>query len=648
MSQKLSLLILEDSEIDARLLVRKLEKEGGYEASFERVQSLASLKDALDRRPWDLIISDHSMPQFTALTALQEIKARRLDIPLIIVSGTIEPIEAITAMKEGASDFIMKGDLTRLLPAMERELRESRSRREKREVDKKLELEQNKFHQLTAAIEEVFFLTTTDMTTILYISPAYEKIWGRTCESLYKSPGDWAEAVHPEDRERARRTAKEAIAVGGEMEYRIHRPDGALRWIKVRLFPVRDESGKLSASAGTAVDITEEKKLQVQFQQSQKMDAIGRLAGGVAHDFNNILTAISGYSHFLLNALPSGDPMRADVEEIKKAGERAASLTRQLLAFSRQQVLTPKVLDLNALIREMEKMLQRIVGENMQIASVLAKDLGRINADPGQIEQVLLNLVVNARDAMPKGGKITIEAANVELSEDYAKTHPDARPGPHVMLAVSDTGAGMTPAVFARLFEPFFTTKEQGKGTGLGLSTVFGIIKQSGGSISVYSEPGLGSVFKIHLPRVQSELSAAQAAAHDGGNIRGSETILLAEDDDAVRKFTARLLAENGYTVLAAQNGENALEIARRHEGPIHLLLTDLVMPGMRGDDLANQLSPLRPDMKIIFTSGYTEAGVVRHELLSSDAVFIQKPVDPVILNRKLREMLDKTKSSSP
>ncbi len=384
----------------------------------------------------------------------------------------------------------------------------------------------------------------------------------------------------------------------------------------------------------------ERDKLEEQLRQSQKMEAVGRLAGGVAHDFNNILTAISGYSHFLLNSMPPEDPNRADVEEIKKAGERAASLTRQLLVFSRQQVLQPRALNVNLIVADIEKMLHRLIGEDVDLAASLAKNLGTIKADPGQIEQVIMNLVVNARDAMPHGGRLVLETANVELSAEYVSMHLEAAPGPHVMLAVSDTGHGMDATTLSRIFEPFFTTKEKGKGTGLGLSTVYGIVKQSGGSIYVYSEPGKGSTFKIYFPRVEE---AAQPLRTDRPAVKamgGSETILLVEDDEMVRKFLVRALREAGYSVLEADKPETALALFERHKERVDLLMTDIVMPGMRGDELAQRILAVRAGLKVIFISGYTEASMLRHDLLDPNVNFLQKPLNPDLLAQRLREIL--------
>jgi PAS domain S-box-containing protein len=387
-------------------------------------------------------------------------------------------------------------------------------------------------------------------------------------------------------------------------------------------------------------DITERKQLEVQLRQAQKMEAIGRLAGGVAHDFNNVLTAIFGYVDILREELPADSTAQRDLDEVRKASERAASLTKQLLAFSRQQVLEPMVLEPNALVEDVEKMLHRLIGEDVELRLSLARDAGNVLADPGQLQQVLMNLVVNARDAMPTGGKLILETANAELSEQYAEQHQPVVPGRYVMLAVSDTGTGMTPETRARIFEPFFTTKEKGKGTGLGLSTVYGIVKQSGGYVWVYSELGRGTTFKIYLPRVDAAPDTL-LPAREPSTVAGTETILLAEDDAVLRPLAKGLLEKLGYRVLDAADAVEALEAARQYTEVIHLLLTDVVMPGASGRELARQLESHRPDVKVLYVSGYTDDAIVHHGMLEPGLNFLQKPFTPASLARKVREVLD-------
>jgi signal transduction histidine kinase/ActR/RegA family two-component response regulator len=380
-----------------------------------------------------------------------------------------------------------------------------------------------------------------------------------------------------------------------------------------------------------------------QLRQSQKLEAIGQLAGGVAHDFNNLLTVITGYSDLALMRLGKDDPIRLNVEEIKKAGERAASLTRQLLAFSRKQVLQPKLLKLNAIVADVDKMLCRLIGEDIDLLTVLEPSLGQIKADPGQIEQVILNLAVNARDAMPQGGKLTIETSNVYLDNDYVRKHAPVRPGNYVMLAMSDTGTGMDTETQARMFEPFFTTKVQGKGTGLGLATVYGIVKQSEGSIWVYSEIGKGTSFKVYLPRVDDVAPIAAAPESLADLARGRETVLLTEDEEPVRRLTRVILEMNGYQVLEAAGGDEALSIYKQHQGRIDLIIADVVMPKMSGPELAQNLETLCPDIKVLYLSGYTDDAILRHGLLDREIAFLQKPFTAEALTRKVREVLDMT-----
>lgn len=385
-------------------------------------------------------------------------------------------------------------------------------------------------------------------------------------------------------------------------------------------------------------DITEYKILEKQLRQAAKMEAIGQLSGGIAHDFNNLLAVIIGYCEILEDKLPPNNSLRKDCEQIKKAGERAASLTRQLLAFSRQQVLEPRIMDLNATVLEIEKMLRRLIGEDIDLRTAMDSSLGNVKADRGQIEQVIMNLVVNARDAMPQGGRISIETANVELDENYDGRHPQQRPGPYVLLSVSDTGTGMDAETQARIFDPFFTTKELGKGTGLGLSTVYGVVRQSGGHIWVYSELGHGTIFKIYLPRVDKAANIEKQRVGVTRALCGAETILLVEDEEQLRVLTRRFLTESGYTVLDAGHPDNAIQIAQQHSGPIHLLLTDVVMHGMNGRKLVESLAQIRPQMRALYMSGYS--GFTHRELLDSEANLLQKPFTRESLLRKLHEVL--------
>ncbi len=418
-------------------------------------------------------------------------------------------------------------------------------------------------------------------------------------------------------------------------------PDGSPGWFDLRVVPVPD--GICIISLDTSEERQAHSRLrgtEEQLRQSQKMEAIGVLAGGVAHDFNNLLSVILCYGELALAKIPAGDALRGDLEEMTKAASRAADLTRQLLMFSRQQVLEPRVLDLNELLGGMEKMLHRILGADIDLVSVRASTQLRVRVDPSSLEQVIMNLVVNARDAMPQGGKLTMEAGEVLLDEEYARTHLEVSPGPFVMLAISDTGRGIDKATQARIFEPFFTTKEKGKGTGLGLSTVFGIVKQSGGSIWLYSEPGQGTTVKVFFPSLKQALDLPRVSEIPA-SLRGSETILLVEDDDQVRLVTSGILRGNGYEVLEARNAGEALLQSERHSSAIDLMLTDVVMPQLSGPALAKRLAALRPEMKVLCMSGYTDDSVVRHGVLDATMSFLQKPITVASLTTKVREVLD-------
>ncbi|MGE0448857.1 MAG: PAS domain S-box protein [Vicinamibacterales bacterium] len=494
-----------------------------------------------------------------------------------------------------------------------------------------LRASEERCRQITDSISEVFWLTTVDKSEIQYLSPAFDSIWGRSRTEAMTIPTVWMDAIHPEDRDRViKAAATEQVRGDYDEEYRIVRPDGEVRWIRDRAFPVRDEDGRVVRVAGVAEDITIRRHLEEQLRQSQKMEAIGQLAGGIAHDFNNLLMVIGGNSDLLLAS--SADLDRELVEEIVKAVARAAGLTRQLLAFSRKQVLAPRLLDLNVVVADTERMLRRVIGEDIALITQLQRPLPPIKADLGQLEQVLLNLAVNARDAMPLGGMLTI------------RTLVD---GGDVVLDVTDTGIGMSDEVKRRVFEPFFTTKPVGKGTGLGLAAVHGFVAQSHGRITVDSEAGRGTSFRISLP-------AETATPRDGRDQEseklalayGTETILLVEDEEGVRALTERILRRAGYHVLSAATGTEAEDIAEADATPIDLLLTDVVMPDRSGPVLAGQLLVRHPEMKVLYVSGYTDDAVVRRGVVGEGMAFLQKPYSPSVLTKKIRDVLGAETSS--
>jgi signal transduction histidine kinase/CheY-like chemotaxis protein len=412
--------------------------------------------------------------------------------------------------------------------------------------------------------------------------------------------------------------------------------DGSVK--RIRAIPVVMETGE---SFIIYEDITEQENLREQFMHAQRLEAIGRLAGGVAHDFNNLLTVINGHAVLALDSLEQDDPVRADLDSIRNAGTRAVALSRQLLTFSRKEVVAPKILNVNEVIRDIEKMLPRLIGEDVEIVTVLTEDLGPVKADPGQIEQIIMNLAVNARDAMPEGGKLTIETRDVSLDQDYAKHHMDVRSGPYVLLSMSDTGVGMDQMTQTHIFEPFFTTKEEGRGTGLGLSTVYGIVKLSDGHIRVYSEPGKGTTFKIYLPRVQEAGSKEINDARAESLPKGNETVLVVEDDEALRNLAERILASAGYTVHKASNGGEALLYCEQLKKPVHLLLTDVVMPVMGGPEVAERVGQIMPGIKTLYMSGYTNRAISQKTPHEEGAQFIGKPFGRSALLLKVREALD-------
>jgi two-component system, cell cycle sensor histidine kinase and response regulator CckA len=507
------------------------------------------------------------------------------------------------------------------------------------------------------AREELFRLITenaADMIAVvsasgdrLYNSPSYEKILGYTPSEIEATAG--IEQIHPDDREKVQKVAAEArrTGIGQSVEYRMRHKNGNWLVLESMASTIIDDRGLVEKLVIVNRDITHRKQLEEQFRQVQKMEAVGRLSGGVAHDFNNLLGVIIGYGEIVQEGLDTIHPLRGSVDEILKAGHRAASLTRQLLAFSRQQVLDPKVLDLNAVVKDMEKMLKRLIGEDVELRTELENALVRVKADESQIEQVILNLAINARDAMPHGGKLALATSNFHMDENFVRRYPfPVNVGNYILLKVSDTGSGMDPRTKARIFEPFFTTKEKGKGTGLGLSMVYGIVKQSNGYIDVSSELGVGTTFDIYLPKVDEAVDISTSTA-TSASLRGSETILVVEDDPSLRVLAVHILESCGYSVLEASSGAAALEISRQQKFSIHLLLTDVVMPGMSGRVLAEQIVAQSPHIVVLYMSGYTGQTVGAHGVLAEGSYFLPKPFTRDALARKIREVLDRGMAAS-
>jgi PAS domain S-box-containing protein len=514
---------------------------------------------------------------------------------------------------------------------------------DRRRIEEALRRSEERYRLVSRATKDVVYDWHIASDAVTW-NDGIATVLGYSAHDVRPQLGWWDANIHPDDRARVLATLEAAIAGGSASwtgEYRFRRRDGSYAQVQDGGYIVRDDSGEAVRMIGSMQDITSRKQLEEQLRQSQKMDAVGRLAGGIAHDFNNLLTVIKCHSELLLEELAQASSQHEEVRDIQKAAERATALTRQLLAFSRKQLLQPRVIDLNAVVGEVEPMLRRLIGEDIGIATMLDPALGRTMSDPSQLEQLLVNLAVNARDAMPGGGTLTIETANIDLDDQHELRHAVAQPGPYVMLVVGDDGCGMDADTRARAFEPFFTTKPAGQGTGLGLSTVYGIVQQSGGYISVQSEPGRGTTFRIYLPRVAAAAAPAPAMPAPAGSTRGSETILLVEDEDAVRALAKRILERQGYRVFEARHGADALRVAEQLDGRIDLVLTDVVMPHMNGRELAERLAAIRPGGAVLFMSGYTDDEIIRRGLLDPEMAFLQKPFTANALARAVRDMLD-------
>jgi two-component system cell cycle sensor histidine kinase/response regulator CckA len=588
---------------------------------------IGALESARTRYP-DVIVSDVCMPRMDGLDLCREIRAddRLKETPVLLLSGVLKDSEsAVAGLRAGADDYLeLPYDPMRLVAKVAR-----LSERRRAERDSQVE-------------QRALFAALADLVLIFDADGLYLKVAPTRADMLFKSDlglaGRRLHQVFP--REQADfflSHIRRALASGQphSLEYAL-KINGVERWFETTVSPLSSK-----AVYWVARDVTDRKDLHERFLQSQKMEAVGRLAGGIAHDFNNLLTAITGFGDLVVNELAPESQVRRDAEEVLQAAARAAALTRQLLAFSRKQVLQPTVLDLNIVVANLEPMLRRLIGEDIDFRTTLPAGIGHVHADPGQLEQVLLNLVVNARDAMPDGGTLSIHTDRVMLDQSYAEQHPPATAGEYVMLAVSDTGTGLDENVRAHLFEPFFTTKEPGKGTGLGLATVYGIIQQSGGHVWVYSEKGQGTTFKIYLPRVPHVKGTLENALRASARPRGTETVLLVEDNPQVRGLAQAVLARSGYTVLAAGDGVEAIRLALAHEKPIHALVTDVVMPGMGGRALAEHIRSTHPGLRVLYMSGYPDESIVHRGVLEPGTPFLEKPFTPQSLAKKLRDLLD-------
>ena len=644
-ARTLRILHLEDQPNDA-LLVEAALKRDELDCQVQVVATREDYLAVLAGGGLDLILSDYSLPGFDGMTALSIARQQAPDVPFLFVSGAMGEDAAVESLRSGATDYVLKQRLTRLGPAVARALNEAAERRARREAEDALRREQ---HFLRAVLDSLQTgVVACDSTgTVTLFNRAARETHGLPNAPLpamerarhYKLlSADGKTRMPDEDlplfRALRGERVRDAVLV-------IAPSNGPARTVLVSGQPIVDDLGQSLGAVVAQHDVTEHRHLEAQLRQAQKLEAIGLLAGGIAHDFNNLLTAIMGYGQLMQNRQQEEDPAFSDTQEILKAADRAASLTRQLLAFSRQQVLDLRVLDLNAVVTDLHKMMRRLIGENIDLLTVPAANLGRIKADRGQLEQVLINLVVNARDAMPSGGKLTIETANVDLDEGYARSRIELKAGRYVFVAVSDTGCGMSPEVVARIFEPFYTTKEQGKGTGLGLSTVHGIVKQSDGHIEVYSEQGTGTTFKIYLPHVEEAAEATAPPVSSAKPRHGRETILLVEDEEVIRRVITQSLESHGYHVLTAEDGSQAIAFCEGSDQPIDLLITDVVMPLMSGPQLVHRMASLRPELPVLYISGYTDHALVHQGHREAGSAFLQKPFTPDVLARKVREVLD-------
>jgi PAS domain S-box-containing protein len=629
------ILHLEDDDSDT-LLIRSVLETEGIECQFLHARTREAFLAYLEGEEFDLIFADNELKSFDGVTALAMAREKRPDVPYLFVSGTIDEELAIETLKQGATDYVFKQRLNRLAPAVRRALAEAQDRKERRATESAL-LRQARLLDLASDAIVIGDLSGR----VCYWNQGAERLYGWTrSEAIGKVFDELLDTQYPSPPKQMQARLLEEGRWEGELVQ--SRRDGERLTILSRWTLEHGSEGRTAAALIINTDLTPRTRLEAQLRQSQKMEAIGTLAGGVAHDFNNMLTSIIGFSHLLGQELESDSPLKEFVDEIRKAADRAASLTRQLLTFSRRQVLNPVVLDLNSVVQNLSGMFRRLIGEDIEFEIVLGKKLACVKVDPSQIEQAIVNLVINARDAMPRGGRLTIATSNAEIPAEPGQP-PQTADGSCVVLAVSDTGTGMDAETRARIFEPFFTTKPIGKGTGLGLSTVYGLVQQSGGDISVSSELGRGTTFRISLPRTGEQASEAEAPSTEKDAADGSEVVLLVDDEEAVRSLARRILKAKGYNVLEAGSGEDALERARKHPGRIDLLLTDVVMPGRSGPEIAQVLSRERPDLKVLYVSGYTHDDTLTRGLLESGVSFLQKPFGFEILARRVRDVLDET-----
>jgi two-component system, cell cycle sensor histidine kinase and response regulator CckA len=605
MHPHLHVLVVEDSEDDMLLVLREI-RRGGYTLDAVRVETPEEMQAALDRQSWDIVIADYTLPAFSAPAALKLLQAQQRDLPFIIVSGTIGEETAVAAMKAGAHDYITKGNLARLMPAVERELREAEERHKRHKAEQALRESEERFRQLADNIlESVFWIADPQMEQFLYVSPAYENIWGSSCESLYANFAEWLAAVHSEDRQRIQTNFFEQALVGRyDEEYRILRPDGSVRWIRDRGFPIQDANGTPYRVVGIATDITEKKHLETQFYRAQRLESLGTLASGIAHDLNNVLTPILTIAQLLrLSQLHLDERSQMLLTTLEESAKRGATMIKQILTSTRGTEGERNPVQIAPLLQEVVNVVEQTFPKSIHVHQTISDQPSYVVcADSTYLHQVLMNLCVNARDAMPNGGILSLSVEHCFVDEAFTQTYLDAQIGDYVIVTVADTGVGIPPEVRDRIFDPFFTTKALGQGTGLGLATVLGIVKNYGGFLQVFSEVNRGTQVKVYLPAFEGT-SACISQSPD--KITGDqELVLIVDDDNAVQLSTQSLLESRHYRVLSTDDGTEAIELYTQYQDKIRLVILDIMMPNMSGISLMQKLKEINPTVQIIALSG--------------------------------------------
>jgi PAS domain S-box-containing protein len=644
MTEPLNILVIED-RVDDYLLVESHLRKNGLAVRCSCVDSLDGLKEAIDREGWDLVLANYNVPNLSFMESMNLMRAARPDLPVIVVTGSMGEEKAANLLKQGVRDFVLKGNLVRLVPAVMAALNEKRALAERRRAEDALRISEERLDLALRGTNDGLYdwnLKTGDM----YCSARWKSMLGYADEELENRYDNWERLLHPKDLESTLTRLHDFLegrTPGYEVEYRLRHKEGHYIDILSRGFLVYGANGESVRMVGTHLDVTERNKLEEQYRQAQKIEAVGQLAGGVAHDFNNILTAIFGYTELILNKVKENDPVKIYVEHIIEASKKAATLTQSLLAFSRKQEVTLAVIDLGEVITEFEAFLRRLIREDIELKICCFEEPLSVLADRGQIEQVIMNLVANARDAMPNGGTLFLKTLPATLDQAFVDTHGYGKAGAYVLFTVSDSGFGMDKETQSRIFEPFFTTKEPGMGTGLGLSMAYGIVKKHDGFINAYSEPGTGTIFKIYLPLVAATAQPVKGGLKELVAVRGgTETILVCEDDEDLRRLTVNVLSHYGYQVIEAVDGQDAVEKFVAHQENVALVFLDAIMPKKNGKVACQEMKIVRPDLKTIFASGYTGDIFEEDNRFDEYTIFIQKPFSPIDLLTKVREMLDR------